>query len=111
MNFKDYQDQAAQTAMYPRGDMAQALQYVGLGLAGEAGEVANAIKKMVRDDWGVLTNGRRDQLLYELGDVLWYVAMMARDIDVSLDEVARINLDKLQDRASRGVVKGEGDER
>lgn len=111
MNLNEYQEQAKRTAIYPRADFPQAITYVVLGLVGEAGEMANAIKKTLRDDWGVLTTARRDALFVELGDVLWYVAMVARELDISLEDVARINLEKLHDRAGRGVLGGEGDHR
>jgi len=85
--------------------------YPALGLAGEAGEVCNKTKKILRDDGGRMTEEKRTQLIDELGDVLWYVANLATDLGVTLDEVARINLAKLNSRKERGTITGSGDNR
>jgi NTP pyrophosphatase (non-canonical NTP hydrolase) len=105
----DYQERSRATAVYPgAGDN---LLYPTLGLCGEAGEVAEKIKKMVRDEGGVLSAERRDALAKELGDVLWYVAQLASEAGLSLDEVAEANLAKLLSRRDRGVLQGSGDDR
>lgn len=103
-----YQRMAEETANYPR---ESALDYVTLGLAGEAGEVANKVKKIIRDDAGALTDEKRHAIAEELGDVLWYVAMSAKEIRYSLDEIALLNYAKLRSRAKRGKIGGSGDER
>jgi len=109
MNFKDYQKKVMETAIYPhQGDN---LSYPALGLTGEAGEVADKIKKLIRDDGGVLTDKRRVEMIKKLGDVLWYLAAMAMELGVSLEEVAKTNVEKLADRKKRGVLTGEGDNR
>ena len=109
MSFADYQQRSRATAVYPgAGDN---LLYPTLGLCGEAGEVAEKVKKMVRDDDGVLTPERREALAKELGDVLWYVAQVATEADLDLQEVADANLRKLLSRQERGVLQGSGDER
>jgi|tagenome__1003787_1003787.scaffolds.fasta_scaffold19148199_2 NTP pyrophosphatase (non-canonical NTP hydrolase) len=109
MELSDYQDQSRATAVYPQaGDN---LLYPTLGLCGEAGEVAEKIKKMVRDDAGVLSDERRAALSKELGDVLWYLAQLATEAGLDLDEVARANLDKLLSRQRRSVLQGSGDDR
>ena len=96
MSFADYQQRSRATAVYPgAGDN---LLYPTLGLCGEAGEVAEKVKKMVRDDDGVLTPERREALAKELGDVLWYVAQVATEADLDLQEVADANLRKLLSR-------------
>jgi NTP pyrophosphatase (non-canonical NTP hydrolase) len=82
-----------------------------LGLAGEAGEVANKVKKIYRDNDGVLRPDKADEISSELGDVLWYVAAIATDMGVNLQEIAEWNLEKLRDRKKRNVIKGEGDQR
>ena len=97
------------------------LWYYGLGTAGEAGEVADKVKKLYRDgkvylDWSgdekrALTDEDRAELVKELGDVLWYVAAVARMLDVSMLEIAETNLEKLEDRLRRGVMFGSGDKR
>ena len=109
MRLADYQQASRVTAVYPgAGDN---LLYPTLGLCGEAGEVAEKVKKMVRDDDGVLTDERRDALAKELGDVLWYVAQVATEAGLELDAIAQANLDKLLSRRDRGVLQGSGDER
>ncbi len=101
----EYQRGALRTAMYPR---AHTVIYPALGLAGEAGEVCEKIKKALRDHHGVFD---RDALTRELGDVLWYVAVLANDLGLTLGDIATTNLAKLADRAERGVLGGEGDTR
>jgi NTP pyrophosphatase (non-canonical NTP hydrolase) len=109
MNFDDYQNAASKTAVYPnQGDN---LTYPALGLAGEAGEVAEKVKKIIRDDGGELTPSRISSLEKELGDVLWYVAAMCHEIGVTMEQVAMKNVVKLQDRVARGAIKGSGDDR
>lgn len=109
MKLTDYQERSRVTAVYP--DAGANLLYPTLGLCGEAGEVAEKIKKMVRDDGGVLSDQRREALAGELGDVLWYVAQLATEADLDLDAVARDNLAKLRSREQRGALRGSGDER
>lgn len=103
-----YQSVAATTAKYPEG---RGLEYVVLGLASEAGEVAGKLKKAIRDEGGVITPERRQQLISELGDVLWYCAMIALELNTTLSSVAQQNMDKLLDRNTRGVIGGDGDKR
>lgn len=112
MTLNEYQDLAAETAMYPdakTGSMT-ALSYVGLGL-GEAGEVQGKLKKVIRDDDGILSSEKREAIAAELGDVLWYVAMLSTEIGYSLDDIAGQNVGKLSDRFERGVISGSGDNR
>lgn len=99
MEMNEYQKLAARTAVYPK---EQAFQYLGLGLAGEAGEVANKIKKMLRDDGGLMTPERAGAILDELGDVLWYVARLATELGGSLEDVAQMNVAKLARRYAKG---------
>jgi NTP pyrophosphatase (non-canonical NTP hydrolase) len=109
MLLSDYQSRSRATAVYPqRGDN---LLYPTLGLCGEAGEVAEKIKKMVRDDDGILSDERRAALSKELGDVLWYVAQIATEADLDLDAIADENLAKLLSRRERDVLSGSGDDR
>lgn len=109
MELSDYQERSRVTAVYP--DAGANLLYPTLGLCGEAGEVAEKVKKMVRDDGGVLSDERRAALAGELGDVLWYVAQLASEADLGLDAIARDNLDKLRSREQRGALQGSGDGR
>lgn len=106
-----YQRLAGRTAHYPGRGAKPIASYPALGLAGEAGEVCEQIKKALRDDEGRITPQRRQALKKELGDVLWYLAALAFELDLDLSQIAQTNLDKLADRKKRGVLGGSGDER
>lgn len=101
--FDDYQDFTDDTAIYPEDS---GLEYCALGLASEAGEVAGKVKKIIRGD-----SVDVDTVIKELGDVLWYTARLAAELDVYLSDVARVNVEKLSNRKERGVLKGDGDDR
>ena len=103
MSLGQYQSAAAKTAMYKHNHK---ILYPALGLAGEAGEVANKVKKMLRDD-----NLDKNAISSEIGDVLWYAAMLSKDLNIELHDVAMKNLEKLYDRKERGTIQGDGDER
>lgn len=105
MNFSEYQRKAKKTAVYPMEEW-RGVYYTALGLAGEAGEVANKIKKHIRD--GVCNF---DDIADEIGDVLWYCAMLAHEIGYDLNTIAEGNVEKLLDRAGRYKIQGEGDKR
>lgn len=109
MELADYQARSRATAVYP--DAGSNLLYPTLGLCGEAGEVAEKIKKMVRDDDGVLTDERRAALAKELGDVLWYLAQLATEADLELEAIAAANIEKLGSRQRRNMLQGSGDDR
>lgn len=108
MHLSFYQQQASITAVYPSNVN---VMYPAMGLAGEAGEVLNKIKKVYRDKDGVFDAETKREIAKELGDVLWYVAVLARDLGEDLEDTAKANLLKLQDRMRRGVIGGEGDNR
>jgi len=108
MELSDYQRLSRRTAEYPREAW---LAYPALGLAGEAGEVAEHAKKAIRDDGGSVTEERRAAMAKELGDVLWYVAQIASELGLELEDIAHGNLEKLLSRQQRGVLSGSGDER
>lgn len=109
MEFKEYQAKSRETAIYP--NIGKNYIYPTLGLSGEAGEVAEKIKKVIRDKDGVIDNETREMIKKELGDVLWYVSQLATELGLSLDDVAEKNIDKLYDRMERGKLKGSGDNR
>jgi NTP pyrophosphatase (non-canonical NTP hydrolase) len=109
MNFTDYQNKARGTAKYPV--IGHGVIYPTLGLANEAGEVAGKIKKIFRDKDGVIGEADREALKAELGDVLWYIAQVATELDLSLDEIAEHNITKLLDRQARNKIQGDGDNR
>lgn len=109
MNFNEYQEKSRKTAIYP--DQGENLIYPTLGLVGEAGEVAEKMKKMIRDDGGKLTDERKEVLIKELGDVLWYLAQLATELSIEFDQVAEQNIEKLYSRLDRGKIHGDGDNR
>lgn len=109
ITFSDYEDIVMLLAVYP--DKGNNFVYPALGLTGEAGEVADKIKKVLRDKQGKLSESDRVSILKELGDVLWYLAAMASELKSSLKEVAGMNVSKLLDRNKRNVLHGEGDNR
>lgn len=108
--FNAYQSKASTTAKFPKGS-TEGLSYCTLGLNGEAGEVAELIKKMLRDEGGKLSLERREKLKKELGDVLWYLSQVARLANLTLQEVAEANIEKLFSRKERGKIHGDGDDR
>ena len=109
MDLNAYQQGARCTARYP--DVGANPIYPTLGLCGEAGEVADKVKKVLRDHGGSFSPEVREALKLELGDVLWYVAQLATELDLSLDTIAQSNLAKLASRAARNVIAGDGDRR
>ena len=109
MEFSRYQKESRKTALYPERDSN--FIYPTLGLAGEAGEVAEKIKKVIRDKKGVIDKKTKQELAKELGDVLWYLANLATELDLSLDDIAKENIKKLTSRKNRNVLHGEGDNR
>ena len=108
MNFNEYQQKAWKTALYP--NQGHNFWYPALGL-GESGEAQNIVKKVYRDNNGVITEEQRQKLIKELGDIMWYVAAMATELNCELDYIASLNLEKLYSRLERGTVKGDGDNR
>src|SRR5512143_49897 len=107
MDFNEYQTKSRKTAGYPA--IGHPVIYPTLGLVNEAGEVAGKIKKVFRDKDGQISEETRDALKAELGDVLWYIAQVATELGLSLDDVAEYNILKLQDRLERGAIRGDGD--
>lgn len=103
MDFDSFQEQAIETAIYPQ---SYSIIYPAMGLANEAGEVLGKVKKLIRD--GTLD---RDAVIAELGDVLWYLAVLSDDLGVLLSQVAQYNIDKLNSRLERGTLRGSGDNR
>ena len=113
MKFAEYQSQAIKTAQFTTGTL-RALSYTTLGLTGESGEVAERIKKILRVEDRELDDviaEKREAIVKEMGDVLWYLCALSREIGVTLEDVAEANLNKLKSRYDRGVIYGEGDNR
>lgn len=106
MNFEDYQKVIETFAVYPRDNELGALSYLALGLNGEAGEVADEVKKAIRND-GEISAARRAKILEEIGDVLWCITRIAIEFDTPLSEIAQANIDKLEMRRVAGGLKHE----
>ena len=107
-NIQNYQVWSRRTAIYPAG---VAVQYTALGLAGEVGEICNEIKKVYRDDDGVVTAERRADLVDEFGDVFWYLARVTDELNIDMQDVLERNIAKLEDRLARDVLSGSGGNR
>ena len=107
--FNDYQRESRKTWSLIHTD--HAIVYPTLGLVNEAGEVAGKVKKIFRDKGGVIGEAEREQLKGELGDVLWYLAQICTELDLTLEEVAEANLTKLFSRLERNAIRGDGDTR
>jgi NTP pyrophosphatase (non-canonical NTP hydrolase) len=110
MTFDEYQKQALTTVISTGDEFKDLLHWV-LGMTGESGEVAEKMKKIIRDKNSMITAEDKQELAKELGDVLWYLAVFAHDLGVSFDKVAEANISKLQSRHKRGVLGGSGDNR
>src|SRR3989344_8382000 len=109
MTFEEYQSKSSKTAKYP--NIGNNFVYPTLGLAGETGEVAEKIKKILRDKNGVVSDKDREEIKKELGDVLWYLSRLSVEMGLSLEDVAQSNIEKLFSRLERGKIQGEGDNR
>ena len=109
MDFKTYQKKARETAQYP--NLGSNNIYPTLGLVGEAGEVAEKVKKVIRDNNGVFDEASINSIKKELGDVLWYISNLCTEFDFKLEDVAQLNLQKLELRTLKGTISGSGDDR
>ncbi|MBI5147681.1 MAG: nucleoside triphosphate pyrophosphohydrolase family protein [Parcubacteria group bacterium] len=110
MTFEEYQKLSRKTAAYPKlagGEFVYPL----LGLCGESGEVAEKLKKVLRDKNGDIDEETKKEIAKELGDVLWYLSQLATELGIPLEEVAKMNLEKLFSRLERNAIKGSGDNR
>ena len=103
-----YQKVALTTAIYPR---EQAIIYPTLGLTGEAGEVANKVKKIIRDGSDSKDEKLVSEIKAEIGDCLWYIAVLASDFNIKLSDIASTNLEKLANRKKNNTIHGSGDAR
>lgn len=110
MTFEEYQKRALTTVLNTDDSFKDLLHWV-LGINGESGEIAEKVKKIIRDKNGLVSDEDKKELAKEIGDVLWYLAVFAEDLGMSLDDIAATNLDKLQSRKQRGVLGGSGDNR
>lgn len=108
MTLNDYQKEALVTAIYPK---SMEVIYPVLGLCGESGEVADKLKKIFRDKNGVISEKESADIAKEIGDVLWYVSVLASDLGYTLEEIAELNIKKLRTRKEKGMISGSGDNR
>ena len=108
LTFNEYQEKAITTKVYPGG---LAIPYVTLGLVGEAGEVAEKVKKIIRDKSGIMSEEDKLELGKEIGDVLWYAAALADELGLKIGDIAQGNIDKLEKRKKEGKLQGSGDNR
>lgn len=106
MTLNEYQQKALETAIYPTP-----IVYPALGLCGESGEVADKVKKVLRDNHSVFADDKKTEIAKEIGDVLWYCATLSNDLGYTLDEIAEMNYQKLHSRQLRGKIGGSGDNR
>lgn len=111
MTFDEYQQQAPSTAHCDYDDPIMERSIWAMGIAGEAGEVVEKWKKIVAYKHGVVSDEDMTELAKELGDVVWYIAMLAHSLGLSFDDIMRRNVEKLQSRKARGAIKGAGDNR
>lgn len=109
LSFSEYQKRASTTAVYP--NVGHNYIYPTLGLCGEAGEVAEKIKKVIRDNNGFVSNDATSDIVNEIGDIMWYIAQLCTELNISLEAVALNNLKKLAKRKDNGTLKGSGDNR
>lgn len=109
MDFNEYQEKAWETAIYPK--KGKNISYPALGLGGETGEVLEKIKKILRDENEKITEEKKEEIIKEMGDVLWYLAALSKEFNISLSEIAEKNISKLSSRKERGVLHGSGDKR
>lgn len=110
MELNEYQKQAEQSAVYPASGTFGGVLYAVVALVGEAGEIANKTKKIMRDGDGEIGELRRMELAKEMGDVLWYLAALAGELGIT-EEIAQGNLDKVMKRKAEGKIKGDDDNR
>lgn len=108
-DFDDYQKKCKKTAVYP--NIGKNITYPTIGLMGEAGEVANKIKKVIRDDGSKITPEKRNEIKDELGDVMWYVAQLSTELGLKFSDVVNANLEKLLKRKKENKIHGSGDKR
>jgi NTP pyrophosphatase (non-canonical NTP hydrolase) len=109
MEFNDYQMLARETAIYP--NLGGNITYPVLGLCGESGEVAEKVKKIIRDKEGIWNDDDKVAIKKELGDVLWYIANVAWEFGLTMNDIALTNIDKLNERKNKGKLHGSGDNR
>jgi NTP pyrophosphatase (non-canonical NTP hydrolase) len=110
VNFDEYQKRALTTASSTGNEFKDIMHWI-LGVSGESGEIAEKAKKIIRDKKGAISEADKAELSNEIGDVLWYLAVLAHELGIPLEDIASNNLAKLKSRQHRGVIGGSGDNR
>jgi len=113
MKFREYQKRTRITdvGVQPKHGLNPGWVYYVLGIAGETGELVEKVKKHFRDDYGKMTEEKKQEIIKEMGDCLWYHARLADVLGINFDDVAKENIKKLLDRKKRNKLHGEGDNR
>ena len=109
MEFNEYQEKAWGTAIYP--DRGKNIIYPALWIGGESGEILNKIKKISRDEKNILNSEKKAELIKELGDLLWYIAALATELKINMNDIAEKNIVNLGERKNKGTLHGSGDNR
>jgi len=109
MDFKEYQKKAWETAIYP--NRGKNIYYPALGVGGESGEVLEKIKKILRDENSIISDEKKEEIIKEIGDLLWYIAALSTELGLDLDAIAQKNISKLSSRKERNQLHGSGDNR
>ena len=110
MTLNDYQKDALVTAMFSGNELLDICHWT-LGITGEGGEIAEKVKKIIRDNNAVISDEVKAEIVKEIGDVLWYLAVLAKQLGVSFEEIGQANIAKLRSRQARDKIKGSGDNR
>lgn len=108
-DFDNYQESCKKTAVYP--NIGKNFTYPTIGLMGEAGEVANKVKKLIRDDNSKISKEKSDDIAHEIGDMMWYIAQLSTELNLKLSDIVQMNLEKLASREKRDQLHGSGDNR
>lgn len=108
IDIDNYQKECKKTAIYPT---EYSVIYPVIGMCGETGEVAEKIKKIIRDKNSIFDETSKIEIMKELGDVMWYISNIATDLNVNMSDILTMNLDKIQSRQSRNKIHGSGDNR
>ncbi len=111
MEFNDYQKKSRKHVFYPNQNTYDAFRYLVYGITGEAGELAEHFKHVLRDEYDEISPERKARIMKELSDILWYLANICTELKVDFDEIPKIGLKKIEDRVKRGTLPGEGDNR
>ena len=111
MDFNEYQKKSRKHAFYPNQNTPESFRYLIYGVTGEAGELAEHFKHALRDENDEISSERRDKIIKELSDILWYLANICTELGVDFNQIPKTGLEKIEERVKRGTLSGEGDSR